>query len=114
MNRRKSASSLGFPSLVLLTIAAVIVSASGIGYVVMKNKQITARSQIAKAQKRMAAHEVSITLHQSDIEETLGYFSLIKQLEEQGSRLSEIELKNIERYQEPTAEDETQPSIAQK
>lgn len=67
MNRRKNTSSLGFSSLVLLAIAVGLVSASGIVYVMMKNKQVTARSQIAEVQKRMAAHEVSITLYQSEI-----------------------------------------------
>lgn len=98
MNRRKSTASLGFPSLVLLGIAAVIVSGSGIGYVVMKNKQVTTRGKIAEVQKRMAAHEVTITLHQSDIDEMLGYFRLRKDLEDRGLQLREI--TSFEVYQE--------------
>ena len=112
MNRRKNASSLGFSSLVLLAIAVVIVSASGIGYVVMKNKQVTARSQIAEVQKRMAAHEVSITLYQSDIEEMLGYFRLRAQLDAQKSKLTEIRF--VEVYQSPDEERPAQDSVVQK
>ncbi len=58
MNRRKHTSSLGFPSLVLLAIAVIIVSSSGIGYVVMKNRQITTRSKIAAVQEKMDEHQV--------------------------------------------------------
>ncbi|MDB4566715.1 hypothetical protein N9Z78_01815, partial [Akkermansiaceae bacterium] len=71
MNRKKSTSSLGFSSLVLLGIAVVIVSSSGIGYVIMKNRQISARSQIVEVQRKMEKHQVSISQHQSDIEESL-------------------------------------------
>jgi len=94
MNHRKSATSLGFPSLVLLIIAVVIVSSGGIGYVVMKNKQLTTRSKIAKIQQTMDEHKVSITLHQSDIEETLGYYRLRRQLADMNSPL--IEIKYVE------------------
>ena len=94
MNHRKSATSLGFPSLVLLIIAVVIVSSGGIGYVVMKNKQLTTRSKIAKIQRAMDEHKVSITLHQSDIEETLGYYRLRRQLADMNSPL--VEIKYVE------------------
>jgi len=94
MNHRKNATSLGFPSLVLLVIAVVIVSSGGIGYVVMKNKQLTTRSKIAKIQRVMDEHNVSITLHQSDIEETLGYYRLRRQLADINSSL--IEIKYVE------------------
>lgn len=94
MNHRKSATSLGFSSLMLLIIAVVIVSSGGIGYVVMKNKQLTTRSKIAKIQRTMDEHNVSITLHQSDIEETLGYYRLRRQLADMNSPL--IEIKYVE------------------
>ncbi len=112
MNRRKNTSSLGFSSLVLLAIAVGIVSASGIAYVVIKNKQLTARSQIAEVQKRMAAHEVSITLYKSDIEEILGFIRLRHQLDAQKSKLTEIRF--VEVYQSSDEERPAQDSVAQK
>jgi hypothetical protein len=112
MNRRKNTSSLGFSSLVLLAIAVGLVSASGIVYVMMKNKQVTARSQIAEVQKRMAAHEVSITLYQSDIEEMLGYFRLSALLVAQKSKITEIRF--VEVYQSPDEERPAQDSVVQK
>lgn len=99
MNRRKNPSSLGYPSLVLLGIAVVIVSSSLIGFVVMKNKQVTARTRISEVQKEMAKHRVTITLHKSDIEERLGYYRLRQQLQDRKSRLKEI--KYVEVYQDP-------------
>lgn len=95
MNHRKSATSLGFPSLILLIIAVVIVSSGGIGYVVMKNKQLTTRSKIAKIQSAMDEHNVSITLYQSDIEETLGYYLLRRSLAEMNSPLVEIQFVEV-------------------
>ena len=87
MNRRKSTASLGFPSLVLLVIAVVIVSSGGIGYVVMKNKQITTRSKIAEVQRQMDDHKG-----------ILGYYALRAQLEKINSPLREI--KSVEVYRD--------------
>ena len=80
MNRKKSTSSLGFSSLVLLGIAVVIVSSSGIGYVVMKNRQISTRGQISEVQSRIQDHQISILLYDSEIEEALGIFQLRQKL----------------------------------
>lgn len=112
MNRRKTTSSLGFPSLVLLGIAVVILSGSGIGYVVMKNKQVTTRSKITEVRKKMEEHQVTITLHQSDIEETLGYYSLRENLADRKSRLKEI--KFVEVYQKPSRGNSNEGSVAQR
>ncbi len=98
MNRRKSTASLGFSSLVLLVIAVVIVSSGGIGYVVMKNKQITTRSKIAEVQRQMDDHQVSLSLHTSDIKGILGYYAFRAQVEKVNSPLREI--KSVEVYRD--------------
>ncbi len=95
MNHRKRTASLGFPSLVLLVIAVVIVSSGGVGYVVMKNKQITTRSKIVEVQRQMDEHKVFIALHTSNIEEALGYYALRARLEEMNSPLTEIKLVEV-------------------
>ncbi len=110
MNHRKSATGLAFPSLILLIIAVVIVSSGGIGYVVMKNKQLTTRSKIAKIQSEMDEHNVSITLYQSDIEETLGYYRLRRQLAEMRSPL--VEIKYVEVCQDPNPQTPRDGSVA--
>lgn len=110
MNHRKRTASLGFPSLVLLAIAVVIVSSGGIGYVVMKNKQITTRSKIVEVQRKMDEHKVSIALHTSDIEETLGYYALRARLKEMNSPLTEIKL--VEVYRDPDEQSPPGDSIA--
>ncbi len=112
MNRRKRTSSLGFPSLVLLAIAVMIVSSSGIGYVVMKNRQITTRSKIAAVQEKMDEHQVSISLHKADIEETLGVYSLPKHLAETNSPLTEI--KFVEVFQDSDDESPPDDSVARR
>lgn len=112
MNRKKSTSSLGFPSLVLLVIAVIIVSSSGIGYVVLKNKQITTRGKIAEVHKKMEEHNVSILLHKGDIEETLGVFALRRHLAETNSPL--VEIKFVEVYQDPGDESPPDGSVARR
>ena len=52
--------------LILLFVAGAIVATGGIGYVVLKNKQVTARRDITKVQQRMEEHRVAITFYQSD------------------------------------------------
>jgi len=112
MNRRKSAASLGFPSLVLLAIAVVIVSSGGIGYVVMKNRQITTRSKIAKIQSAMDEHNVSIKLHSSDINMTLNYVLLREHLIETNSPLTEI--KFVEVYRDPDKQSPPDSSLVRR
>jgi len=112
MNRRKHTSSLGFPSLVLLAIAVIIVSSSGIAYVVMKNKQITTRGKIAAVQKKMDEHQVSISLHKADIEETLGVYTLREHLAESNSPLTEI--KFVEVFQDSGDDSPPDGSVARR
>ncbi len=99
MNRKKRTSNIGTPALVLMLIALVILSSGGISYAVLKNRQITVRREISKVQKRMDEHRVSITLHQSDVDDLLSYYRLREQLAEMGSPLREIH--RVEVYREP-------------
>ena len=111
MNRKKSTSSLGF-SLVLLGIAVVIVSSSGIGYVVMKNRQISTRGQISEVQSRIQDHQVSILLHDSEIEEALGIFQLRQKLKKINSSLTEIDF--VEPLLEANEESPPENSVARR
>ena len=56
MNRKEKTSNIGVPMLILLFVAGAIVATGGIGYVVLKNKQVTARRDITKVQQRMEEH----------------------------------------------------------
>ncbi|MDG2401315.1 MAG: hypothetical protein P8M04_12160 [Akkermansiaceae bacterium] len=112
MNRKKSTSSLGFSSLVLLGIAVAIVSSSGIGYVIMKNRQISTRSQISEVQSRIQDHHISILLHHSEIEEALGIFQLRQKLKEINSSLTEIDF--VEPLLEANEESPPENSVARR
>jgi hypothetical protein len=90
MNKRRQGSNLSFPALFVLVLAFVIVSAGGISYVMVKNKQITLRRQIDKTQQRMVEHNVAITMHHSDITQRLGVFSLREELKNANSDLRSI------------------------
>jgi hypothetical protein len=107
MNRRKQTSSLGFPSLILLGIAAMIVSGGGISFVVLKNKQITARARIAELQKRMDEHQVKITMNQVKIDKTLVLFDLQDLLTKRNPRLRKIKSWEVYRDPEPDSPNET-------
>ncbi len=114
MNRRKTSSNIGFPTLILLLVAGAIVATGGISYVVMKNKQITARRSIEKVQDRMKEHQVSITLHEADIEATLSVFSLREYLAEVGSPLREITPGVVEVITLPDVESPPGQAVAQR
>lgn len=116
MNRRKQTSSLGFPSLILLGIAVVILSASGITYVVMKNKQITARAEIALVRKRMNEHQVVITKQQSEIKKILGVYDLPQLLAKKNSRLRKIDPPEIlhEVEEAPASQTLNQDAVARR
>lgn len=104
---------MGFPSLILLGIAMAIVSASGIGYVVMKNKQITAKTKIDEVQKRIVAHQAVIEEHKFYILKSLVGGELRPELEAQGSRLIDIPPGMIETYREPGNQPLTDGAVAQ-
>ena len=87
MNRKKKIANIGLPMLILLFVAGAIVATGGIGYVVLKNKQVTARRDIAKVQQRMAEHRIAIDLHQWEISEILVAPNLPAQLEARQSEL---------------------------
>lgn len=98
MNRKKRTSNIGLPTLLLLLLALAIVSSGGIGFVVMKNKQVTARREIARVQELMQEHKVSITLHKTDIETALDIYRLRERLAEMRSSLVEIPPGVVEVY----------------
>lgn len=111
MNKRRQGSNLSFPALLVLGLAVAIVSIGGISYVMIKNKQITFRNEITKSQKRMVEHTVAITMHQSDISEKLGVFTLRENLKHSGSNLQNIPAGLVEVYRPKFSSD---PEIAQR
>jgi len=96
--------------LILLFVALAIVTTGGIGYVVMKNKQVTARREISRAQERMEEHKVSITLHETDIGAALDFYNLREQLRDLQSPLVEIPPGVVEVY--ASSEQEAPPGEA--
>ncbi|MGC6425649.1 MAG: hypothetical protein ACON5H_01485 [Akkermansiaceae bacterium] len=111
MNKRRQGSNLSISTLLVLLVAGIIVSGGGISYVMLKNKQITTRSEIAKIQELMAEHEVAISMYQSDISEKLGVFALRESLKVQGSNLRTIPAGYVEIYKAPLPPD---PAVAQR
>lgn len=111
MNKRRQGSNLSFPALLVLGLAVAIVSIGGISYVMVKNKQITLRNEITKSQQRMVEHNVAITMHQSDISEKLGVFTLRENLKLSGSNLQTIPNGLVEIYRPRLI---TDPEIAQR
>ena len=115
MNRKKRTSQIGLPTLILLLVGLAIVTTGGIGYVVMKNKQVTARREISKVQQRMQEHKVSITLHKTDIEAALDFYSLREQLKDIQSPLVEIPQGVVEVYaSSPEQESPPGEAVAQR
>lgn len=90
MNRKKRTSQIGVPTLILLFVALAILCTGGVTYVVMKNRQITARREMEKVQQRMDEHRVSITLHQTDIEVALDVYDIRKKISDGVLPLAEI------------------------
>jgi hypothetical protein len=114
MNRRKNATNLGFSSLVLLAIAVVIVSSGGIVYAMMKNKQITTRSKIARIQSAMDEHNISIKMYSSKINKALDCYTLRIYLLETNSPLTDIDIKFVEVYRDPDEQSQPDDSIARR
>ena len=115
MNKRRQGSNLSVPTLLVLLVAGIIVSGGGISYVMVKNKQITMRNEIAKSQQRVVEHNVAITMYQSDISEKLGVFTLRESLKNQESNLRNIPPGHVEIYHPalnpaPTSD----PAVAQR
>ena len=105
MNRKKKTSNIGLPMLILLFVAGAIVATGGVGYVVLKNKQVTAHRNIAKVQQRMDEHSLAIKFYESEINTILGAYTLPAALDARQSDLIPIGTALVERIN-PTSQDE--------
>ena len=114
MNRKKRTANIGLPTLILLFVALAIVSTGGITYAVMKNKQVTARREISQVQERMHSHRVSISLHETDIENVLDFYRLRDRLTEMNSPLVEIPQGVVEVYLDPNQKNQSDQVVAQR
>ncbi|MDA7881783.1 hypothetical protein N9A94_05710 [Akkermansiaceae bacterium] len=110
MNRKKKASNLGLPMLILLFVAGAIVATGGIGYVVLKNKQVTARRNIIKVHQRTEEHRIALAQYEWKINDTLAFYRLRARLEERQSDLVPIENGVVERI--ISSDQETPPGDA--
>lgn len=116
MNRKKKTSNIGLPMLILLFVAGAIVATGGVGYVVLKNKQVTARRNITKVQQRMDEHSLAIKFYESEINAILGVYKLPAELDARRSDLIPIGTGVVERInpsnQEELPAQETPPGDA--
>lgn len=96
----------------LVFVALAILTTGGIGYVVMKNQQITARRNIAKVDQLMEEHRVAIELHQSDIAGSLGVFDLQAKLNQLDSNLQEISHGVVELCLVPAKNDTSEAIVS--
>ncbi len=101
MNHRKKTPNLSLSSFAVLILAGLIVAVGGVSYVVVKNKQVTLRKEIARSEGRKHEHQIAITEHQADIEETLGVFHLRERLVTSRSNLERIPAGVIEKCRAP-------------
>ena len=95
-NRRKKKSNFNLGALVVLIACVAIVATGGVAFVVAKNKQVAMQRELAAIQKRMEEHRVAITVHEADIEKTLGVFRLRENLRSVGSSLQPIPSEVVE------------------
>ena len=110
MNRRQlyRPSNLSISAITVLILCGCIVTFGWVGYAILKNKQITLRSEIADAQKRMEEQRVAITMHQAEIAQKLGVFAVRETLAKQESDLrSQVPVSVIEVYQAPVTSNPT-------
>lgn len=112
MQKRRQGSNLSLPPFFVLLVAGIIVTGGGIFYVMVKNKQITMRNEIAQTQKRIGEHNVAITMHQSDIAEKLGVFTLRETLKNQESNLLAIPARNVEIFNPSMLPATVDPAVA--
>ena len=97
MNKRKTQKkSFRFPEVILLTLAAVLVTAGGVCHAVIKNNQVQVTRQIEDSHRRTDAHNNDAMTVQVQIDRKVNRFVIKESLESQNSTLGETEVSQIE------------------
>jgi len=114
MNRKKRAAQVSVPTLILLFGALVILCTGGVSYVVLKNRQVTARREIEKIHETMEKHRVLMTLHKTDIVAALDVYDIRRRIREGSLPLAEIPIKAIEPLRTEPAQPVTEGRVARR
>lgn len=97
MNRRRTEShNLGAGSVILLVLAAVVVTAAGVFHAYVKNRQIHVKREIEKAEQRISQHEFEIETMQMRLDDELNRYLINGRLREIASDLRPIHTADIE------------------
>lgn len=91
MNRRRTVKAhLGLGSILLMIVAALIISAAGVFYAYIKNRQISVAREIQRTEERISQHDLDIKTTQMLLAEQLNPFLLRDRLREFNSDLRRI------------------------
>ena len=96
MNRRKSARSISFGSVLLLVVAAILIAAAGVFHACVKNRQVEVARSIEATENLIAQVGNETKTVQMYLDRQLNRFLIKERLKQLGSTLTPIETTDIE------------------
>ena len=94
--RRTDRQNLGAGSVILLVVAAVVVTAAGVFHAYVKNRQIHVKREVEKAEQRISQHDFEIETLQMRLDDELNRYLINGRLREIASDLRPIPAGAIE------------------
>lgn len=82
--------------MILLVMAAVVVTAAGVFHAYVKNRQIHVKREVEKAEQRISQHEFEIETLQMRLDDELNRYLINGRLREIASDLRPIPVEDIE------------------
>jgi hypothetical protein len=96
MNRRKSARSISFGSVLLLVVAAILIAAAGVFQACVKNRQVEVARNIEKTEHRIVQVGNETKTVQMYLDRQLNRFLVKERLKQLGSTMTPIKTGDIE------------------
>jgi len=105
MNKRKTQNkAFKCSEVVLLTLAAALVTAGGVCHAIIKNKQVQVTRQIEESHRRTDTHNNDAMTIQVQVDRKVNRFVIKESLESERSELRETAASQIEIVTQPESE----------
>lgn len=112
MNRKRSAKSFGFGSVLFLVLVAVVLATAGVFHAYIKNRQVEVARKTEKTEYRTGQLEMDIKTLQMRLDEQLSSYLLKDRLRLQRSQLVEIPVNVVEVIDQRAPNRSPEPDLA--
>ncbi len=90
------ANRISFSFLVWMVVFAILTASGGVGYSVLKSRQVAARTEINKIHREIAVHKMNANQYNAKASALTNRWAMLDRLAQDGSTLRDIDRRQIE------------------